>query len=119
MKGATKAIIREEAEKHTGRRMTNKAAKKWLRKQPHLKAVVDRSFRWPQAPTLPTIYRGMAAMVRKENMVPFGWGRLEQPGMAEAIQMPLWFWWSVCAVNWIRSAPARGFLWMVGIRRDR
>lgn len=117
-KRAMKEVIRQEAEKHTGRSMTNGQAKKWLKKQASTPKLVEyRPFRWPQAATLPTLYRGMAALVRPENTVPWGWGRLHQPGMSEGIQMPLWFWWSFNAVSFVSALPKRIGLWILGFRK--
>ncbi len=133
-KGATKRLIASEASKHTGRPMSNKAAKKWLRKSrahgDHIALLNKDSrvsndmprFRWPQVREWGTSYAGMASFARFPNLrpLPFGWKRLTLPNVTEAIDMPLFLWWGICAKTWLsnaRSLPTRVVLWCLGLRR--
>jgi hypothetical protein len=120
-KAAAKNIIRVEAEKYTGRKMTNGQAKKWLKKQPKNQPLraIGRTFSWPKVATLPTLFGGMAAVRRTSEDAPFGWGHLAQPGLTEVIQMPIWFWWGLNAFQWTLSAPMRLVLWIAGVRRKK
>lgn len=128
-KGATKRLIRSELAKHTGRPMTNKASKKYLRKsrkgsaasyagQPSLIPSAP-TFRWPHVNGMPTSYRGMASFARFPALrpLPIGWKRLTLPGVTEAIDLPLFLWWGINGVTWVQQTALRVFAFCIGLRR--
>lgn len=120
-KRAIKEVIRQEAEKYTGRPMTNGAAKKWLKKQGrHAKVVEHRPFKWPRVSSFPRPFRGMARYCRfpsLEPKPPFGWKRIVNPPYIETLELPYWIYGPIAAWEHLQAAFWRLAFFAFGFRR--
>lgn len=99
-KGSVKRIIQSEVAARTGRPMTNKAAKKWLKRQTH-GGEQRHGFQWPQVQEFPRRLMGMASWLRFPTLrpIPFGW--VAAPfETQEKLIMPAWLYGLLYAKEW-------------------
>lgn len=120
-KGSVKRLIQAEVSARTGRPVTNKAAKKWLKRQGH-NTEQRQGFQWPQVREFPRQLLGMASWIRfpQFRSVPFGW--VAAPFQTtEKLIMPAWLYGLLYVKEWTQGKVMPRLrqlgMWMLGYRR--